>query len=142
MLQALDLAREAFNKNEVPVGCIIVKDNKAIVATHNTTFFDKNPLAHAEINAINLAFKLLQTSRLDSCDIYITLEPCPMCLTAISIAKIKRIFYGANDKKFGAVESNPLFSFKDLSLFIPEVYSGINAIESENLLIDFFKKKR
>lgn len=142
MIKALENAQRAFDLDEIPVGCIIVKDNQIISSSYNQTVITKNCLAHAEIIAINQAIAFLQTSRLDCCDIYITLEPCPMCLTAISMAKIQRIFYGANDIKFGAIESNPLFSFDNLALFKPEIYSGINAIESANLLSSFFAKKR
>jgi tRNA(adenine34) deaminase len=142
MNKALENAQKAFDQDEVPVGCVIVKNNQIISSTYNQTIIAKNCLAHAEIIAINQAILALQTNRLNDCDIYITLEPCPMCLTAISMAKIQRIFYGVNDAKFGAVESNPLFSFNNLALFKPEIYSGINAKESANLLSSFFAKKR
>jgi tRNA(Arg) A34 adenosine deaminase TadA len=142
MNKALENAQKAFDQDEVPVGCVIVKDNQIISSAYNQTIIAKNCLAHAEILAINQAISSLQTNRLNDCDIYITLEPCPMCLTAISMTKIQRIFYGANDPKFGAVESNPLFSFNNLALFKPEIYSGINANESANLLSSFFAKKR
>jgi len=142
MLQALELAKKAFNSNETPVGCVIVENNQIISSAHNETISNNSLLAHAEILAIQIACQKKHSSRLENCEIYITLEPCPMCLSAISFVKIKKIYYGANDLKFGAVESNPLFSLKNLALHKPEIYSGINSQESINLLTDFFKNKR
>lgn len=142
MQEALLQAKIAFEKNEVPVGCVITLDNKIIAKSHNLTKANLDQTAHAEIIAIKSACNILKSSTLEKCDIYITLEPCPMCLMAISYARIKRIYYGANDGKFGAVESNPLFSFKNLAIFKGEIYSGINAEESKSLLQQFFKDKR
>ncbi len=142
MQQALFQAKIAFEKSEVPVGCVITYNNEIIAESHNLCKANLDQTAHAEIIAIKSACGFLKSSTLEKCDIYITLEPCPMCLMAISYARIKRIYYGANDEKFGAVESNPLFSFKNLAIFKAEIYSGINAEESKLLLQQFFKNKR
>jgi len=142
MIQALSLAKKALEASEVPVGCVIVNNNKIIAQSHNLTKANQDQTAHAEILAIKSACNFLQKSTLENCDIYITLEPCPMCLMAISYCRIKRIYYGANDEKFGAIESNPLYSFKNLAIFKSEIYSGINAEESKKLLRQFFKTKR
>lgn len=142
MLEALSQAKLAFETNEVPVGCIITNNNKIIAKSHNLTKANIDQTAHAEILAIKTACNSLKSPTLDNCDIYITLEPCPMCLMAISFTRIKRIYYGANDEKFGAIESNPLYNFKNLAIFKSEIYSGINAEESKLLLQQFFKNKR
>lgn len=142
MLEALSLAKCALEINEVPVGAVIVADGKIISSAYNQNLTLSDPTAHAEIMAIRRACKIKKSSRLDDCDIFITLEPCAMCLSAISYAKIRRIYFGANDPKFGAVESNPLFSLTGLAMFKSEFYSGINAQESINLMKKFFENKR
>lgn len=139
--EALDEAKKALTKNEVPVGAVIVKNNKIISQAHNLVITLNDPTAHAENLAIKLAAKKLGTSRLDDCDIYITLEPCAMCSAIISLARIKRIYYCLNDKKFGAIESNP-FIYTNNAYFKPEIYSNINPKESKNLLQQFFQDKR
>lgn len=142
MVEALLQAKTAFENNEVPIGCVITHNQKIIAKTHNLCKKYNNQTAHAEILAINLACDQLKTATLENCDIYITLEPCPMCLMAISYARIKRIYYGASDEKFGAVESNPLYALKNLAIFKSEIYSGINAEDSKQLIQQFFKNKR
>ncbi|MFZ9470537.1 MAG: nucleoside deaminase [Rickettsiales bacterium] len=142
MLEALSQAKLAFEAHEVPVGCIITYNNQIIAKSHNLTKANKDHTAHAEILAIRTACNALKSATLENCDIFITLEPCPMCLMAISYTRIKRIYYGANDEKFGAIESNPLYNFKNLAIFKSEIYSGINAEESKLLLQQFFKNKR
>lgn len=142
MQEALSQAKIAFEKNEVPVGCVIVENNQIISSAHNQNLSLSDPTAHAEIVAIRKACELKGKNKLVDCDIFITLEPCPMCLSAISFARIKRVYYGANDEKFGAVESNPIFSLKNLAFFRSEIYSGISSGESSALLQNFFKQKR
>jgi tRNA(adenine34) deaminase len=139
--EALEEAKKALTKNEVPVGAVIVKNNKIISRAHNLVVALNDPTAHAEMLVIKDAAKKLGTPRLDDCDIYITLEPCAMCTAAISLAKIKRIFYCVNDEKFGAIESNPFF-YNGSAYFRPESYSNINSEESQILLRQFFQNKR
>jgi tRNA(adenine34) deaminase len=105
MQEALRQARIAFEKDEVPVGAVVVEDGKIIAATHNQNLALKDPTAHAEILALRQAAQIKNSSRLDGCDLYITLEPCAMCASAIALARIKRIYYAASDAKFGAVEN-------------------------------------
>ena len=138
---ALEEAKKALQKNEVPVGAIITKNNEIISRAHNLVIAKNDPSAHAEMLAIKSATKILGTHRLDDCDIYITLEPCAMCSGAISLARIKRIFYCLNDEKFGALESNPAI-YTNSAYFRPEIYSNINSNESKALLQKFFQDKR
>lgn len=142
MVEAINQAKIAFTLDEVPVGCVIVKDNKILSLAHNKNRQLKDPTAHAEIIAIREACQITQSQYLNNCDIYITLEPCLMCFMAISFARISRIYYGANDEKFGAIESNPILKGNKLSIFKSEVYSGIFANESIDLLKNFFLQKR
>ena len=142
MQEALHQAQLAFTNDEVPVGCVIVHSDQVIVATHNQNRQLQDPTAHAEIIAIKQACAIRQSQYLEDCDIYITLEPCPMCFMAISYARLRRIYYGANDEKFGAIESNPILSQSQLAIFKNEIYSGIGAEESKLLLKSFFQQKR
>lgn len=142
MAEALKEARKAFDQNEVPIGAIIVENGKIIARAHNSNLTDKDPSAHAEIAALRQAALAKNSSRLDGCDIYITLEPCTMCAAAISLAKIRRVYYAAADKKFGAVENGVKF-FQNSSCFhAPEAYSEISREESVKMLQDFFQKRR
>ena len=141
IIEALKEAKKALLKNEVPVGAVIVKNNKIISRAHNLVITKNDPTAHAEILVVKQACKKLQTPRLDDCDIYITLEPCAMCSATISLSKIRRIFYCLNDKKFGCVESNQTL-YKDNSYYKPDIYSNINPSLSMDLLQKFFKNKR
>ena len=138
---AIEEAKKAYLKNEVPVGCVICKDGNIIAKAHNTTIADKNDTHHAEINAINKAIEILEEKNLSGCDLYVTLEPCPMCAGAIINSKIKRIYIGAFEPKsgcFGSVTdfTNLPFNHK------PELYTGINEDECKHLLKNFFEKKR
>lgn len=137
-------AKIAFKKGEVPVGCVIIdRDSGQILAkTHNLCEAKKNPTLHAEIVAIGLACKKNNNKNLSNCDIYITLEPCTMCASAISNAKIQRVYYSAVDKKQGAVENGIRFFNSNSCLYRPEIYSGLMKNESETLLRDFFAKLR
>lgn len=134
----------AFKKGEVPVGCVMIDRNSGqiLAKAHNLCETKKNPTLHAEIIAIGLACKKINNKNLSNCDIYITLEPCAMCASAISNAKIQRVYYSAVDKKQGAVENGIRFFNSRSCLHRPEIYSGLMKNESETLLRDFFAKLR
>jgi tRNA(adenine34) deaminase len=139
---ALEEAVKAYNKNEIPVGAIIVSADGDIAGRgHNLTELENSPLMHAEFIAIQEAVRALKTRRLSDCTMYVTLEPCPMCAGAISSARIKRLVYGAFDEKGGACAS--LFNLYDYPInHKPMVRSGILAGECGLLLSDFFEKLR
>ena len=140
---ALELARQAYEINEVPVGAIVVKKStgKIIGKGYNRREIDKNPLAHAEIAAIKQAAETLGGWRLLDCDIYVTLEPCPMCCGAIINSRIERVIFGAFDSKSGSVES--IINMFDLPFnHKPKIVSGIMRKECSEILSDFFKELR
>jgi tRNA(adenine34) deaminase len=139
---AIDMAKVAFNDNEVPVGAIVVKDEK-IIGKGSNQVIDKNSVsAHAEIIAINNASKILNNYRLNECSIYVTLEPCHMCAKAIVDARIDHLYFGAMEPKTGAIKSIDKFlERKDLNHRV--IYSGgYLENESSELLKSFFKSKR
>lgn len=141
MSEALKLAKISFDENEVPVGAVIVKNNKIIGKGRNRRERLKNALSHAEIEAINDACENLHSWRLDGCDMYVTLEPCPMCAGAIINARINKVIYGAKDESMGAVRSN--ISMFDLDFnFRPKVVSSVLEEECSRILSDFFKSLR
>ena len=140
---ALELARQAYEINEVPVGAIVVKKStgKIIGKGYNRREIDKNPLAHAEIAAIKQAAETLGGWRLLDCDIYVTLEPCPMCCGAIINSRIERVIFGAFDSKSGSVES--IINMFDLPFnHKPKIVSGIMQKEFSEILSDFFTELR
>lgn len=142
MYQALKEAEKAYNKLEVPVGCVIVKDGKIIARAHNLKETKMDTTKHAEILAIQKASKKLKSWRLIDCEMYVTLEPCPMCAGAIIQSRIKKIYYGTNDLKTGAVGS-VLNLFDDYTFnHKVEYQDGILQNECENILKDFFKVLR
>ena len=140
MQKALELARVAFEKDEVPVGAIIVRNGEIIASAYNTREKDKNALYHAEIKAIDEACRVLGGWRLVGCTMYVTLEPCPMCAGAIVNARIERVVYGAPDNKAGAFGT--MINLTSYPLFKPEIISGVLKDECSQLLSDFFKRKR
>ena len=141
MNEALKEARKAFNKNEIPIGCVIVKDNKIISRAHNLREKKRNALCHAEVLAINKACKKLKSWRLDDCDIYITLEPCGMCSGAILQSKIKNIYFGAYDQKAGMAGSR--FNVFGIRFnYDPNVVGGIMEEDCSKIIKDFFKRLR
>ncbi|MBM5781987.1 MAG: nucleoside deaminase [Pelagibacterales bacterium] len=140
--EALKQAKIAFEKDEVPVGAIIVEDGKIIALAHNHNLTLKDPTAHAEIVALRIASEKKQTSRLDNCDLYVTLEPCTMCAAAISLARIRRVYYCINDEKFGAIENGVRFFNNKSCHHKPEIYSGFSEKEAKELMTSFFKNKR
>ncbi len=139
---ALDEARKAQGSDEVPIGCVIVRDGVAIAAAGNRTLRDRDPTAHAEIVAIRAACQELGSERLTGCDLYVTLEPCAMCAAAISFARIRRLYYSAPDPKGGAVDSGVRFFASPTCHHRPEVYGGIGEAQSATLLREFFEARR
>ncbi len=139
---ALRQAEIAFTKDEVPVGAVLVENNQIIASSYNQNRFLNDPTAHAEILVLRAAAKIKKSSRLDGCSLYVTLEPCSMCASAISLAKIKRVYYAASDIKFGAVENGARIYTTSSCHHKPEIYSGIMEEESKKLMLDFFKDKR
>ena len=139
---ALDEARAAAARGEVPVGCAIVRGGEVIARAGNRTLADKDPTAHAELIAIRQASAALGSERLTDCDLYVTLEPCAMCAAAMSFARIRRLYFGAADPKGGAVEHGVRFFASPTCHHRPEVYGGIGETECAALLRDFFAARR
>lgn len=142
MQYALKQAQIAFDKDEVPIGAVIVENNKIISSAHNSNITSFDPSAHCEILAIRQACLYKKSHRLDNCEIYITVEPCVMCYTAICLARIKKIFFGVYDEKFGAISNNLKEFTQKLCYHQPEIYDGIAHSESKLLLQKFFQNKR
>jgi len=142
MEQALDEAREAAASGEVPIGCVIVRGGALIARARNRTIADRDPTAHAELLAIRAAAAAIGSERLVDCDLYVTLEPCPMCAAAISLARIRRLYYGAADPKGGAVESGVRLYASPTCHHRPEVYGGIGERDAACLLREFFGERR
>jgi tRNA(adenine34) deaminase len=139
---ALDEARAAGSRGEVPVGCVVVRDGAVVARAGNRTLADRDPTAHAELLAIRAAAVALGTERLVDCDLYVTLEPCAMCAAAMSFARIRRLYFGAGDAKGGAVENGVRFFAQPTCHHRPEVYGGINESDSAALLKAFFQARR
>jgi len=140
---ALKEARNAYNAGEVPVGAVIVSDRGEIISkAYNLCETNKNPTMHAEMLAMSKASSKLGSKYLVNCDLYVTLEPCPLCAAAISMYRIKSLYFGALDPKFGAVESVTNFFHSKNSMHHPEIYSGIKSKEAAELMKDFFKSLR
>ena len=139
---ALKAAENARKSGEVPIGCVIVLDNKVIATAANRTLSDRDPTAHAEILAIRQATAVVGSERLIDCDLYVTLEPCTMCAGAVSLARIRRLYYGAADPKGGAVDSGVRFVAQPTCHHAPEVYPSVGETEAATLLRDFFKVRR
>lgn len=142
MKEALKEAKKAYIKDEVPIGVVIVKNNKIISRAHNLKEIKKDTTEHAEIRAIKKASKKLDSWRLNDCELYTTLEPCPMCAGAIIQARIKKIYIGTMDDKTGAAGSK-LNLFKDFTFnHNVDVEEGILKEECSKIMQDFFKKLR
>lgn len=141
MKEAIKEAIKAGKKGEIPVGAVIVYNGKIIARGRNKREITQNALLHAEIVAINKACKKLHSWRLENADIYITLEPCPMCAGAISNARIKRVFYSASDNSDSREIIDKIFSSTRLNHKV-ELIQGEYQTESSKLLSDFFKSKR
>jgi tRNA(Arg) A34 adenosine deaminase TadA len=142
MARALDEAREAAARGEVPVGAVVVKDGRILAAAGNAPRSASDPTAHAEILVIRRACAALGDERLTGCDLYVTLEPCTMCAAAISFARIRRLYFAAGDPKGGAVEHGVRFFSSPTCHHAPEVYGGIRESEASRLLRAFFAERR
>lgn len=142
MFAALTEAEYAFEHDEVPIGAVVVHQNKIICRGYNQTEMLKDSTAHAEMLALTAASNHLQSKFLDECDLYVTVEPCVMCSGAILLTKIKNLYFAAYEPKFGACGS--LFNILDSNKYNhkPNVYSGIYSEESKAMLEKFFRKKR
>jgi tRNA(adenine34) deaminase len=141
MGKALAEAEKSLKKEEVPVGAVLVSGNKILGRGHNEPILKNDPTAHAEITAIRKACAKKKNYRLPDCELYVTLEPCAMCLSAAVHARVKRLVFGAYDPKAGAVESIMKFPFEKTNHRI-EIKGGVLAGESRKILKDFFLKKR
>ena len=143
MTTALAEARAAAGRGEVPVGAAIVDPAGRIVAqAGNRTRELNDPTAHAELLAIRAAGAVLGSERLVDCDLYVTLEPCPMCAAAIGFARLRRLYFGAPDPKGGGVDHGPRIYAHPTCHHRPEVYSGIGEAASADLLRGFFRERR
>jgi tRNA(Arg) A34 adenosine deaminase TadA len=144
MTHALALAAQAAAQGEIPVGAVIVNPatNTVVAATHNLTEATHDPTAHAEILAIRAACTVLGSPRLPGLDIYVTLEPCPMCAAALSFARIRRIYFGAYDPKSGGISHGARVFDAPSCHHIPEVYGGLQEKAAKALLKTFFQSLR
>lgn len=139
---ALSEAQAAAARGEVPVGAVLVTPDGRVFRAGNRTRGNNDPTAHAEVLVIRAACAALGQERLTGCDLYVTLEPCPMCAAAISNARIARLYYGAADPKSGGVAQGPRVFHHPQCHHAPQVYDGISASTSEDLLRAFFSKLR
>ena len=148
---AFEEAEAAGARGEVPVGAVVVRDGRVLARAGNTVEATGDPTAHAELLAIRLATEVLATDSeranavgkaLAGCDLYVTLEPCPMCAAAIGLARIRRLYYGASDPKGGGVESGPRIFDQPTCHHRPEIYPGIGDKRASALLKDFFRGRR
>lgn len=143
MERALLEAEAAAARGEVPVGAVVVSaEGEVIAADGNRMREYQDPTAHAEMLVIREAARTLGEIRLPSCDLYVTLEPCPMCAAAISFSRVRRLYYGAGDPKGGAVDHGPRLFASSSCHHAPEVYGGIGERRAAALLKDFFKARR
>lgn len=144
MRQALELAKQAAEQDEVPIGCLIVnpQTGEVLAAAHNLSQHGEDTTAHAEILAIREACRKNGENRLRGMDMYVTLEPCTMCAAAISFARIENLYFGAEDQKGGAVTSGVRFYEQPTCHHRPQIHPGILAEECGKILKDFFRQKR
>ena len=140
--QALEQAHHAQQEGDVPIGAVLVQGDKVISARGNEIVQRKDPTAHAEMLVLREGAQKLGTERLVNCDVYVTLEPCPMCAQAISFARIRRLYFGAYDPKGGGVEHGPRIFEQSTCHHKPEVIGGVSEERCGELLKDFFKSKR
>lgn len=138
---ALEEAAAAYDQDEIPVGAVIIHRNtgEILVRGHNIVEQQHNATMHAEMVVINQACKKLKTKYLFDYDIYVTLEPCAMCAAAISHVKIKNLYYGTSDVKFGAIENGTRYYSSNSCVYRPNVYPGLYADRAKDLLVKFFK---
>lgn len=142
MARALQLAEQAAENGEVPVGAVVVRDGRIIAEAANVMRASGDPTAHAEMVAIRKALRAVEAGRLEDCDLYVTLEPCTMCAGAIAHAKIRRLYYGAPDPKGGAVENGVRFFSQPTCHHAPEIVSGLGESRAADLLRRFFAARR
>lgn len=142
MDRALEAARAAAARGEVPVGAVVVKDGEVIATAGNRMRELADPTAHAEILALRAAGATLGSERLIDCDLYVTLEPCTMCAGAISLARVRRLYYAAPDEKGGAVDHGVRFFTQPTCHHAPDVYGGLAETEAKAMLVGFFKGRR
>lgn len=144
MTLALAEARAAAGRGEVPVGAVLIDSRSGAVLAQagNRTETDRDPTAHAELLAIRAAAARLGTPRLAEADLYVTLEPCPMCAQAIAFARIRRLYFGAYDPKGGGVEHGPRIFSQPTCHHAPEIYGGLAESEASAILKDFFRARR
>ena len=139
---AFEEAEGAAREGEVPVGAVVVRGGEIIARAHNRPLVERDPTAHAELLALRAAAKKIGDERLADCDLYVTLEPCTMCAAAISLARIRRLYYGAPDPKGGAVESGVRFFASSACHHRPDIYGGMQEARAAELLRAFFKERR
>lgn len=142
MALAFDEARAAAERGEVPVGAVVMREGVVLGAAGNRTLELKDPTAHAEMLALRLACEAIGSERLLGCDLYVTLEPCPMCAGAISFSRIRRLYFAASDPKGGAVENGVRLYDSATCHHAPEVYGGLREREASALLKEFFRGRR
>jgi len=142
MRRALDEARAAAADGEVPVGAVVTRGGEIVASGRNRMRLDKDPTAHAEMVAMRSAAAALGTSRLDGCDLWVTLEPCAMCAGAMALARIGRLYFAAPDPKGGAVLHGPRLFAQPTCHHAPEVYSGMAEAEAGEMLKAFFRERR
>ena len=142
MEDALDAAVVAASMGEVPVGAVVVHAGKIIAAAGNRVERDRDPSAHAELLAIRAAAQVLGSKWLKDCDLYVTLEPCPMCAGAISLARLRRLYYGAADPKSGGVDHGPRVFSQPTCRHAPEVIAGVEERRCGEVLKRFFAERR
>jgi len=139
---AFEAARDAAAAGESPIGAAVVSGTEILAVAGNRVARDRDPTAHAEMLALRAAALTLQNERLVGCDLYVTLEPCAMCAGAISLARIRRLYFAAGDEKGGAVEHGPRFFSQPTCHHRPEVYGGLREAESAAMLREFFAARR
>jgi tRNA(Arg) A34 adenosine deaminase TadA len=142
MRRALDEARAAAAEGEVPVGAVVTRGGALVAAGRNRMRADRDPTAHAEMVAMRAAAAALGTSRLDDCDLWVTLEPCAMCAGAMALARIRRLYFAAADPKGGAVLHGPRLFASPTCHHAPEVFPGMGEGEAGELLRAFFRDRR
>lgn len=144
MEQAIACAKKGAERDEVPVGAVIVDGatGEVLARRHNLVVARNDPTAHAELLAIQAVAAALGAARLDGCDLYVTLEPCPMCAQAIAFARLRRLYFGASDPKGGGVEHGPHIFAQPTCHHRPEVIGGLRESECGALLRDFFRARR
>ena len=142
MQRALALAVQAGAAGEVPIGAVVMRGAREVSGAANAMVGGNDPTAHAEIVALRLAGQALGTSRLDDCDLWVTLEPCAMCAAAIGLARIRRLYFAASDPKGGAVLHGPKLYAQPTCHHRPDVYTGIGEDASAVLLREFFASRR